>query len=143
MPSEDFTSNIRGQETRDHTYPDYPQPSNLNEAIMQEDNGKRALSHDIHESNIYNLMTSVAQNNFKLQNFLELKKENELFRRKVKIIKRHFKNSQHPLRMLADLFAEELERIHKKSLRQESITDDQSTGKRNVSDREIESENFQ
>jgi TFIIF-interacting CTD phosphatase-like protein len=93
MPSEDFTSNIRGQETRDHTYPDYPQPSNLNEAIMQEDTGNRALSHDIHESNIYNLMTSVAQNNFKLQNFLELKKENELFRRKVKIIKRHFKNS--------------------------------------------------
>jgi hypothetical protein len=40
-----------------------------------------------------------------------------LFKRKIKIIKRHFKNSAHPLRMLADLFAIEVEGIYKKQFR--------------------------
>jgi len=42
---------------------------------------------------------------------IENKKSTEIFKRKVKVIKRHFKNSQHPLRMLADLFADELQKI--------------------------------
>lgn len=42
---------------------------------------------------------------------IENKKTTEIFKRKVKVIKRHFNNSQHPLRMLTDLFGDELQRI--------------------------------
>jgi len=39
---------------------------------------------------------------------IENKKSTEIFKRKVKVIKRHFKNESHPLRMLSDLFGDEL-----------------------------------
>ena len=42
---------------------------------------------------------------------IENKKATEIFKRKVKVIKRHFNNRQHPLRMLTDLFGDELQRI--------------------------------
>jgi hypothetical protein len=47
----------------------------------------------------------------RMQQLMENKKNTELFKRKVKIIKRHFKNSSHPLRMLVDLFGDVLQRI--------------------------------
>lgn len=40
-----------------------------------------------------------------------------MFKRKVQIIKRHFKNTTHPLRMLADLFSDELENILTKQIK--------------------------
>jgi hypothetical protein len=47
----------------------------------------------------------------RIQLLIENKKTTEIFKRKVKVIKRHFNNSQHPLRMLTDLFGDELQRI--------------------------------
>ena len=60
--------------------------------------------------------------NARMQNFMANKKENDLFKRKVSIIKRHFKNAQHPLRILADLFADELEKLHKRHMKTQQKT---------------------
>jgi hypothetical protein len=76
------------------------------------------LSVDLTDNrNPQDVTTLINLNNTRLQNFLESRKENYLFKRKVQIIKRHFKNPLHPLRMLSDLFADELDKIHKKSLK--------------------------
>lgn len=48
---------------------------------------------------------------------LDQRRSTDLFKRKVQIIKRHFKNTTHPLRMLADLFADELENILNKQIK--------------------------
>lgn len=53
----------------------------------------------------------------RFQQLYEQRLSTDLFKRKVQIIKRHFKNTTHPLRMLADLFADELENILNKQLR--------------------------
>ncbi|CDW84849.1 UNKNOWN [Stylonychia lemnae] len=47
----------------------------------------------------------------KIKTFLEKKETNDLFRRKIKIIKKHLRNTQHPLRILIDLFAVELHKV--------------------------------
>jgi ABC-type dipeptide/oligopeptide/nickel transport system ATPase subunit len=93
-----------------------------------------------------------------MQLLIENKKSTEIFKRKVKVIKRHFKNSQHPLRMLADLFADELQKIQESetkshasemgSSRPEDLTRSMMRNGNNfrsqikLSDRERESENL-
>lgn len=77
----------------------------------------------------------------KFQDFLEMKKANDLFKRKVRIIKKHFKNAQHPLRMLADLFADEIENIQKSNSLSQQVNDNQEGKFMKLSDREKDIEN--
>ena len=53
---------------------------------------------------IYSIDLSMNSNIEKMKTFLEEKESSDVFKRKIKIIKKHLKDKEHPLKILLELF---------------------------------------
>ena len=60
---------------------------------------------------IYSIDLSMNSNIEKMKTFLEEKESSDVFKRKIKIIKKHLKDKEHPLKILLELFTQELKNL--------------------------------
>lgn len=89
---------------------DYTMPNRRSSKIISSDIINIRKAHSLEST------TRRGSSNFeKMKTFFDDREKTDLFKRKIRIIRRHFKHTSHPLRILLDLFAVQLKEMSQKN----------------------------